>query len=1415
MELDVVCDSSGARRRRREAAESKAVNLWLDDLRDLAYDVEDILDMFSAELLRRKIQKLHQASTSKAWSLKLIPTCFTSFGIFMFNMESEINETTQRLEEICLRKDKLGLNEIGGMVMEWKRPPSSSLPDGPVIGRDEDKRKMVEFLLRDVKSVIVNFHVVAIIGMGGVGKTTLAGLVFNDEAMKHFDVKVWVSVSDDFNCVRITKAILKSITSESENFDEFCEIQDRLSEVLAGKRFLVVLDDVWNKNYGLWATLQSPLRVGAPGSKIAVTTRDVKVAKLMGAVELYNLECVTDDDCWKVFVQHAFLNRNISEPPNLGLLREKIVAKCHGLPSAAGSLGGLLRCKEIDEWEDILNSKLWNQSDQSNILPLLRLSYHYLPSHLKRCFAYCSILPKDCEFEEEHLILLWMAEGLIQQPQGSKQMEDLGGEYFHELLSRSFFQKSRKDESKYVMHDLMNDLAEWVAGEIEFKLEDKLGDNIQCRIFSKARHSSYISAKFDGIQRLGAFSKIKHLRTFLPLPLSCHEEKYLTRNFILHILPKLQYLRVLSLNGYNITNLPISIGELKLLRYLDLSYTKVTSLPESISNLYNLQTLLLECCYDLNALPAGMENLTNLRHLKSSNLWSLKGMPPHLGTLTNLQTLSYFVVGEDSGSSRVGELGPLLHLRGMLHISGLENVNGAADAAKANLNGKNGLDVLLMEWNNSEIVDPDVFDMLQPPSKLKELTVRGYNGQKLPTWIANPSFCNMVIVRLECCTGCTFLPPLGQLVSLKKLIIRRMPGVETVGSEFHGEGWLRPFQLLESLSFEDMENWKNWFPVETGIGIDGFPHLKELFLRRCPKLEGKLPGNLPSLAKLVIGKCDQLVVSIPSRQKLCELDINGCKEVVRESEVDLTSLRSMSLYDISKITHPTVGFMQGLTRIEDLKVVGCKEKMSLWRDELHQLTSLRCLEIEDSFEHLTLVGEETGQVQLWMPSKVESVKLENCNYLLKIPEGLHLTFLQELYVVRCSSFISFPEAGFPSSLRVIFIGWCHSLLFVVRGQIPRTLKRLTISFCHSLKALVQEEQIKSNSTHLLESLIIKGCPSLTSISTRGSLPARLKHLQIRSCDALECLSSDKLPETLEHLEIKECGRLTSLSSKEELPQALKHLLISDCGKLESITDRFQDNTCLESIKIIDCPKLKSLPEGLCHLTNLDNLHISWCDSLVSFPGGGLRTSNLRDLTVTLCNRLEAFPKGMNYLSSLHRLSISYCEGFTSILEDGFPPNLTSLFIWNLKVSKPLFKWGLGKLTSLRELIISGKATDMVFFPHEDQKGTMMLPKSLIDLKIFGFPNLEYLSTDGFKCLTSLEYLTIGSCRKLKSFPKEGLPLSLLKLQMSDCPLLEEQCKSSKEPLWPLIAHIPYVNIENTKSKKGEKLVRREHTKNRS
>lgn len=218
---------------------------------------------------------------------------------------------------------------------------------------------------------------------------------------------------------------------------------------------------------------------------------------------------------------------------------------------SAEALGGFLRCKQRDdEWEEIFNSKIWYLSEDIDILPVLRLSYHHLPSHLKRCFAYCAIFPKDYEFEEKELIFLWIAEGLIQQSNGHKQMEDLGAEYFRNLLSRSIFQPSSNYSSKFVMHDLVNDLAQLISGEMSFRLEDEKVTNEKSRRFGRARHSSYICGHYDGQNKFEVFHKVEHLRTFLPVFLYDTPrlpKHYITDTVLSNLLPKFKKLRVLSL----------------------------------------------------------------------------------------------------------------------------------------------------------------------------------------------------------------------------------------------------------------------------------------------------------------------------------------------------------------------------------------------------------------------------------------------------------------------------------------------------------------------------------------------------------------------------------------------------------------------------------------------------------------------------------------------------------------------------------------------------------------------------------------------------------------------------------------------------------------------------------------------------
>ncbi|KAJ4725390.1 Disease resistance protein [Melia azedarach] len=360
-----------------------AVKIWLDDLRDLAYDLEDILDEFATEALGHKLMADHHVTSSTTSRVgKLIPACFASlspsFVKFKVSVRLKMNGINRRMEELCKRRIDLELENIAGgsSTTAWQRPPTTCLLTEPAVyGRDEDKAKILQLISINEESNDANFHAVCIVGMAGVGKTTLARLVYNDKAVEDFkfDVKAWVCVSDDFDILRISKTILESITSSPCDLKDLNQVQVQLNKMLSGRKFLVVLDDVWSKSYDLWETLKSPFMAGVPGSMILVTTRSADVALTIEPAGYYDLKLLSDDGCWSVFLKHAFGSRDIGAHRNLKSIHLKVVEKCKGLPLAARTLGGLLRSKRIHEWEHILDSKIWNLSDESEILPVLKL----------------------------------------------------------------------------------------------------------------------------------------------------------------------------------------------------------------------------------------------------------------------------------------------------------------------------------------------------------------------------------------------------------------------------------------------------------------------------------------------------------------------------------------------------------------------------------------------------------------------------------------------------------------------------------------------------------------------------------------------------------------------------------------------------------------------------------------------------------------------------------------------------------------------------------------------------------------------------------------------------------------------------------------------------------------------------------
>ncbi|RZC19595.1 putative disease resistance protein At3g14460 [Glycine soja] len=1158
---------------KKQIAHDRRVNNWLNDIKNAVYEVDDLLDELSTKAVTQK-----QVSN---W-----------FSHFLNNkkMASKLEDIVDRLEYLLELKEDLGLKEVEmEMNVYWqdeKALPTTSLNACHIYGRDKDKEAIIKLLLEDTSDG-KEVAVILIVGVGGIGKTTLAQSVYNDDNLYNwFDCRAWVYGSKEFDIFKITKTVMENITGKPCEINDLNLLRLGLMEKLAGKRFLIVLDDVWTEDYLSWSL--HTYQHGARGSKILVTARNENIATIIDTVKVYHLDVLSDEDCWFVFAEHAWLSIESNERTTaLVTIGREIVKKCNGLPLAAQSLGRILRSKHhIEEWYNILFSELWDIPD--SLIPALGISYHYLSPQLKRCFVYCSLYPIDYEFWKEELILLWMAEGLLNPQRNGKTLEETGDDYFDDLVSRSFFQPSTSwpQHKCFVMHQYMHNLATFLGGEFYFRSEE-LQKVINIRAYT--RHLSF--TKFDDI----VLDKVKFLRTFLPI--NFKDAPFDNENAPCIIMSKLKYLRVLSFCGFQSLNaLPGAIGKLIHLRYLNLSYTCVETLPESVCSLYNLQTLKLSNCRKLTMLPSGMQNLVNLRHL-SIHCTSIKEMPRGMGKLNNLQHLDSFIVGQHQENG-IRELGGLLNLHGPLSIINLENVTKSDEALKARIMDKKHINSLSLEWskrhNNSLDfqIEVDVLCKLQPHQDLVSLSISGYKGTRFPDWVGNFSYYNMTHLRLCNCNNCRMLPSLGQLPSLKDLYISCLNSVKIIGASLYKTedcSFVKPFSSLESLTIHNMPCWEAWISFD----LDAFPLLKDLEIDRCPNLRGGLPNHLPALESLTIKDCKLLVSSLPRAPALRRLKIRGSKKVrlhefpilVESLEVEgspmVTSmieaisnikpscLQSLTLSDCSSAISFSGGGLPA--SLKSLNIWGLK-KLEFPTQHKHEL--LESLEIHDSCDSLIslpliifpnlkrLVLVKCENMESLLVSLSESsnnlssfeirdcpnfvsfpreglpapnlirVTVDNCDKLNSLPEQMStlLPKLQYLHINDCSEIESFPEGGMPPNLRLVWIDNCKKLLRGIAWPSMRMLTSLYVQGpCYGIKSFPKEGLLPPSLTSLhlfdfssLETLDCEGLIHLTS----------LQELEINSCQKLENMAGERLPASLIKLSIHECPILQERCHKK-------------------------------------------------------------------------------------------------------------------------------------------------------------------------------------------------------------------------------------------------------------------------------------------
>ncbi|XP_075650423.1 disease resistance protein RPM1-like [Castanea sativa] len=801
----------------RKGVGSEGERTWVANVRDMAYDVEDIIDNFMYHMNRQRI------GGRSSWILH--HTIYFPRNLWMRHQTAtKIQKINGKIKgAIPERNQRYGIDRIEGTSskdnQKWVvRHAESSLffKEDELVGIEKKRQLIMDWLMDGEPHLTV----ISIVGMGGSGKTTLAANIYNNEDVKkHFDCCAWITISQAYELEDILRSLIKEFheSRKETNPTDLDSMNYRLLvktlvNYLEKKRYLLVLDDVWDTN--LLDEIKVSLRDSCFGSRIILTTRkedDVACHQMGGKHHIHKMKLLLTEEAWELFCKKAFSSSpNGSCPPELKSFAQELVGKCDGLPLAIAALGSLMYSKNMSEWNEIYNSLNWSLSKNPEleaVKSILLLSFNDLPYQLKHCFLYCSLFPEDHKIRRKRLIKLWMAEGFVEKVEGST-LEEVANSYLLKLTFRSLLQVVDRNEfgrpRRCKMHDLLRELA------LSISIKEKFGvvhDGGEEMIEFKARHISI--HKTDG--EVKSFMGMSKLRSFLVF------------NKTLKALPLgSKMLRVLDLEDAPIDVLLDEVFKLFNLRYLNLRGTLLKKLPNSIGRLINLQTLDIRDT-KIEALPHGIGKLQNLRHLimySYTGNWNdfrfFVGMqaPTNITRLKNLQTIGVF----EAKGDLIREIRSLTQLATIRIGNVKETDEMDLCISIENMRLLRILDITVT--NEEETLQMDALS--SPPPNLQKLYLTG-KLEKVPQWfcsLQSLTFLQLHWSRLEE----DLLPHIAALPNL---------GILRLNNAYVGK------QLCFNTSFLKL----------TQLWIHNFPQLNEIIIEK---------GVMPNLKFLNIDSCMEL-----------------------------------------------------------------------------------------------------------------------------------------------------------------------------------------------------------------------------------------------------------------------------------------------------------------------------------------------------------------------------------------------------------------------------------------------------------------------------------------------------------------------------------------------------------------------------